>query len=358
MGVPSEIIGIHQGDVIVRTGIMAAIEDLRANDWLLDDCFNSLPNDMLTKEAYGQNEVDRAKQWFRSTKIPVMMSTAIVDASFPIITMSVVDSAEAETTIGDTHYVPEQDDDRTWPALTPIFEAFYVPPGATSFAAPANGFPYELPVTLDGNPATITVNSGDLAPGTLIVPPGVSAALVLAPGMQIIDREGVAHEILTVIDDSTVTINPVTADFSKTVIKGKPPSSITIIGSVKHKETYAVGCHVQGEQTHLIYLHTILVFCLYRYKKRLFEARGFERHVITSSDFRRNEQFDPELTFSRHLNLTGYVPQVWPEETNAKITAVESLTVVDGAGTQEDPDQQLWVGEEDALTLGLKMFGK
>lgn len=317
MGVPSEIIGIHQGDMIVRTGIMAAIADLRANDWLLDYVFNSLAEDDLTKAEYGRKEIEAAKAWFRRTKINVMMSTAIVDPKFPVITITQLEGAEAELTLSDTHYVPQQDDGRLWPALTPEFGADY-----------------------------------NMVTGVVTLP---ELDLVIAPGQQLVDWAGKAHEILEVIDDRTVKITPGVADFTKTVIKGRAPAQITRIGSAKHKENYAIGCHVQGEQTHLMYLHSLLVFCLYRYKKRLFEARGFERHGISSSDFRRNEAFENELTFSRHLTLTGYVPQVWPEETDDKITSTTTVPVVEGAGKQEDPEDQSWVSEEDALTVGLKL---
>lgn len=315
----NEITGIHQGDVVVRTGILAAIEDLRANDWLLEDVFASLPNDLLTKAEYGEREIERAKKWFRSTKIAVLMSHEITDPKLPCISINIGEASEAETTLGDTHYVPVQPFARIWPALTPTFQASYGP---------------------------IT--------GQVIVPDEIAETLVIAPGMQLIDRAGTAHEILEVIDDKTFMIEPKTADFSKAVIKGKQPSGSQTLGSVKHRESFILGCHVAGEPTHLIYLHSILLFCLYRYKKTLFEARGFERHTVTPTEFRRNEAFENEIVFSRHVNLTGYVAQVWPEEEKQNLTNLDVVTIVDGAGQQEDPEDQTWVGNEDALLLGFK----
>jgi hypothetical protein len=322
MSVPSEVIGIHQSDIIIRSAIIAALDDLRANPWLLDHVFASLPKDSLTRAEYGQREIDAAKKWFMSTRIPVFMTSRIDDPVLPCITISLVESNEAETTLGDTHYLPRQDDDRNWPALSPAF----------------------------------TPVSYDQATGTLEVPATVGDALVLAPGQQILDRTGRAHEILEVLSDYRVLIAPgAVVDFESSVIKGKPPSSVACIESVKMKETYALGCHVQGEQTHLTYLHTILVFCLYRYKARLLEARGFERSVVSSSDFRRNEAFENELTFSRHLNLGGFVTQVWPGDISPKVTAstLQALTI-SAAGNlpgDTDPDDALWIGDQDALTV-------
>lgn len=316
MAPPSEIIGIFQGDLIIKTAIQAAIEDMRANDWLLDHAFASLPNDTLTSGEYGVKEIEKAKQWFRNTPIKVVMSTSIDTPDFPVITISQGDVLEAETTLADTHYVPQQDDDRTWPALTDPFQATA---GAVS--------------------------------GQLVIPDSVT--LVLAPGMQVIDRAGVAHEILT-IEDTYITVANPPGDWSRCVIKGKAPATVTHIGSVVHKETYSLGCHVQGEQINLTYLHSVLVFILYRYKKRLFEARGFERHTVGSSDFRRNEAFENELTFSRHITLTGFVRQAWPADEYDKVTAVQTTLIVSGAGQQPNPEELSWMGEEDALLIGLK----
>lgn len=320
MSVPSEALGIHQSDLIIRSAIIAALDDLRANSWLLDYAFASLPKDLLTKDEYGEREIAAARRWFLNTKVNVFMSTMVNEPSFPAISITLMDSIEAETTLGDVHYLPQQDDDRTWPALT---EAF-------------------------------TPVSYSQASGEMVLPEAVT--LVLAPGQQILDAEGRAHEILEVLDDRKVTIRAGTiADFTGAVIKGRRPSGVVEFESVRHKETYSIGCHVQGEQIHLTYLHTLLTFCLYRYKAELLEARGFERSVISSSDFRRNEAFETEMTFSRHLTLTGYVTQVWPGKVNQKVTAtlVQPLRI-DESGklpSDTDPDDVSWIGDEDALTV-------
>lgn len=289
MTLPSEAIGFHQSDLIIRSAIMAMLEDVRRNPWLLDYVFGSLPKDTLTKEEYGQKEIDNAKRWFVSTKIPVFMSTRVDDATLPAISISLIDSSEAELTLGDVHYESRQDDDRLWPALCDNFR-------------PASY-----------NPLT----------GFLTVPTTIGDSLVIVPGMILVDTAGASHEILTVVDDYSLTIAPVTGqNFGSCVIKGTKPSGVVAFESVKMKETYSIGCHVQGEQTHLTYLHTILAFCLYRYKAAYLEARGFERTVISSTDFRRNEQFENELTWSRHIQITGFVQQVWPAAFSQKVTSV------------------------------------
>lgn len=322
MAVPNELIGIHQADLIVRSAIIAAFDDLRANPWLLDAAFASLPQDKLTRDQYGHKEIDAAKKWFLSTRIPVFMSSRVDEPTFPCISITLVESGEAETTLSDTHYVPVVDDERLWPDLSERF----------------------TPVRYEQ------------ATGTLVVPKAIGDSLVITPGQQVIDASGEGHEILEVVDDYTLTIEPgVTTSFRHAVIKGRQPSSVMAVESVRARETYAIGCHVQGEQVQLQYLHTLLVFALYRYKARLLEARGFERSTLSSSDFRRNDSFETELTWSRHMNLTGYVTQMWPGEVDQKLTSVEVDTgyVVTVGAPELEPEFEVRtkVAQPDAMAL-------
>jgi hypothetical protein len=322
MSLPSEAFGIHQGDIILRSAIIAALDDLRANPWLLDFAFASLPRDSLTREEYGQREIDAAKKWFLSTRVPIFMSTMLNEATFPCISITQLESNEAEITHADTHYVVEQEYDRDWPALTDPF----------------------------------TPTSWSTTTGLMTIPDTVS--LVLAPGQQVVTARGKAHEILEVLEDNQVRLAEGTVgDFAGAVIKGQRPSGLIQFESVRMRESYAIGCHVQGEQTHLTYLHSLLVFCLYRYKAELLEARGFERSTLSSSDFRRNDSFENELTYSRHMSLNGFVQQVWPAQYRQKVSAVRTVLQVDEAGTlppDTDPENSLWTGDEDPLTFGLR----
>lgn len=102
----TEPLGIHQSDIIIRSALIAGLDDLRANPWLLDYVFSSLPKDDLTKNDYGQREVDNAKKWFLNTEIPVIMNTRIDETKVPAISVSLMDSNESDTTLGDVHYVP------------------------------------------------------------------------------------------------------------------------------------------------------------------------------------------------------------------------------------------------------------
>ena len=320
----TEVTGIHQSDVIIRSALIAAIADIRANPWLLDYVFASLPKDELTMRDYGEREVGAAKKWFQSTDIPVFMNTRIGDEKLPAITIGLEDSVEAETTLADVHYQVKEDNDRQWPALTEKFEP-------VSYSA---------------------------ATGIIVIPDAIAEGIVMAPGMVLLDSTGKGHSIIETTDRQTAIIKAGTvANFSGTVLKGARPSYIAQLESVVMKETYSIGCHVAAEQTHLTYLHSIVVFILLRYKEALLEARGFERSQLQSTDFRRNEQMEMELAFSRHISITGYVRQIWPKSIDPKITGAVSQLMVSGSGklpSDTNPDDAAWIGDQDALTHKLK----
>lgn len=316
----TEAIGIHQSDVIIRTALVAAIADLRANPWLLDYVFASLPRDDMTMKDYGEKEVQRAKEWFMKTNIPVYMAPRLDEAKIPCISIKLMESSEDIVTLGDIHYQEKEDNDSQWPALT----------------------------------ASFTPERYNSATGIMVVSQQVQDALVIAPGMVVVDNIGKAHEILEVNADGSFTIPQGTvADFRNSVIKGAKPSYVTRLESVGYREVYQIGVHVSGEPVYLTWLHSIIVFILLRYKQTLLEARGLERTVFSSSDFDKNDMFEAEMVFSRYISMTGYVRQYWPKGSEPKLTSFNPfpLRVIGGDKLPEgDPDDSLWVGDQDTLT--------
>lgn len=329
----TQALGIHQSDVIIRSALTVGLADMRANPWLLDYVFASLPQDSLTWKEYGEKSVQQAKQWFLGAQIPVKMVPVADEAKLPCISISLVDSTEAtnETTIGDVHSQSFETLEKPWGALT----------------------------------SAITPVSYNSSTGVMILH-NLPEEVYLAAGMFVIDRTGKSHEILVVYDGLTLGIAPGTvADFRGALLKSGTPGFVTSIESSSYRETYRIGLHVGGEPVLLTWLHSIVVFCLLRYKEVLLEGRGFERSTMQSSDFAREAQFDSELVFSRYLTVSGYVRQYWPKVLARPIDAVVMDPIrVSGqdqdvrvADTGLDPDEQLWVGNLDTINPAKRKDG-
>ena len=321
----TQITGIHQSDVIIRSAIVAGLADVRANPWLIDYIFASLPQDPLTWKEYGQRELTQAKEWFLKTNIPVSVLPRFDESKWPMITIELLESSEvtSESTHGDVNYEPWESNNKLWPTLTPAF-----------------------------TPASYTPATG------IVVLPDTTECGLFA-GMFIVDRTGQAHEIIEVISNTILKIAPNTvADFRKSYIKGHQPNWKISVESSSFKETYRIGIHVQNETVYLTWLHAIMQFVLLRYKQVLLEARGFERSTINSSQVAEDQRFETENIFTRFITISGYVRQFWPKIVAPVIDGVEldalQVSGVGGVdvrveGTGVDVDEQLWIGNLDTI---------
>lgn len=313
----TQIRGILQGDIVIRTAIAAALADMRANPWLLDYVFANVTQDDLTKQEYGAASLQSGKDWFLKTNIQVATTPIIDEGMFPCISVNLKESSEvvSELTLGDVNSTVSETNDATWPTLAVFTPASYVP---------STGY-----VTLEE---------------ALDVP--------VFPGQSLVDYSGRAHEILEVISDTVIKITPDTvADFRNAALKPIAPAWSAAIESASYRETYAIGLHVGSEPVFLTWLHSVVVFALLRYKELLFEARGFERSGFSSGPVTYDPLGESELAFVRYINMTGYVRHYWPKAISRRVDGVlfDKLSV-DGAGhlpLPEDVDTALWVGDLD-----------
>jgi hypothetical protein len=315
--------GIFQSDLIIRTALVAAIADMRANPYLLDYVFASLTKDKTTFNDYGEKEIGAAKDWFLKNQIDVRLNVKAGDSpTFPCVTLALLESTEAENTLGDINpEMPVELNDTIWPTLV--------------------------------GPFTPQYNAGT---GIMVLPPEAVGVIPLSCGMVVLDAQGKAHRIVEVFDEKSFAIDAGTvADFSNAELRGARPAYITTLESASFRETYSIGVHAMGEPVHCVYLHSIMVFALMRYRQALLEARGFERSSISSSDLRRNDAVEAENVYSRYLTLQGFVRQYWPKAISPRIVAVsvEPLhisgvpkLVSDGTGPA-DPKNAPWVGVDD-----------
>jgi hypothetical protein len=247
-----------------------------------------------------------------------------------------MESAEAEQTHADMNYVTNEDAEPEYPIiLGPFSPKSY-------------------------NPLT----------GIMVIPSTLTPSVAIEVGMTVVDSNGVGHIITDTIDtedDFTfiLTPNDTVADFSKALIKNTLGSLTVTLESIQFRETYQIGCHVQGESFFLTYLHSIMIFILAgRYKQALLEARGFERSTLSSSQFLKNDALGVENAYSRFINITGYVRQVWPKFVGTKTTKVNTAGIgvsfgISGSNgppgnndkgvTQTDEDP--WGVDKDALLI-------
>lgn len=328
--IKTQIKGIFQGDIILRTAVIEAFNLIRKEPWLLDIAFQSLLQDELTRATYGEKEMEEAKEWFIKTEIPISLTYRFDSLVTPLIALSLEDESEAEATLGDVHYEPQEEIVAT-----------------------------EIVVQPEPIVGPFTPASYDSVTGYVTLPASLSTTNVFENMILFDVKANIGYVIQEVINGSTVAIaKDVRANFTKAVIA--PRSSLRWLHteSIAERHSARFDIFVSSNPTHLLFLHTILKYCLYRYKQDLLEARGFERSSLGSTGVRvLNGPKESEIIYTRTINMSGYVRQYWPKELKGKIDGViigtdaVGMKIKDGPASPDailpDVQNQGWQMEDD-----------
>jgi hypothetical protein len=290
---------ILQSDLLIRVAITSFLDEIRANTWLIQDALSDLITDPLLNEVYGQKEINNAIEWFQNNKIHVSMKLRRDTHSFPCVTIALGSSSEndSEATLADqsteSEFLSQEDIEKPIPYIIPPFPAEYVS-------------------------------------GVLIPPPTTDLSNIQA-GMLIVDpKTGKAYSISGLSGAGIM-------------IEGSPVLTASEYGVIPHyrywkarrerarfRETYSIGCHVAGESAPILWLHTMVLYGLLRYRETLLERRGFDNSSVSSSDMIRNDAFQmPEDVTSRFITVTGTAENTWLKSPKRTIEKVKEIPVLE-----------------------------
>ena len=78
------------------------------------------------------------------------------------------------------------------------------------------------------------------------------------------------------------------------------------------QEPYKITCNAMDQNT-LLWLHSIVVYSLLRYRQVLLEKDGYAESIISSSKMYPNPDYSDagQVIWSREINLTGQVENRW-----------------------------------------------
>lgn len=322
-GITSTASGIFQSDLCIQHALIEGMAQLRSTPWLLDSVTRGITFDPLTSRRYGQKELDQLKRWFLSTEIPVIPHR-FGGPTAPSISLALVSSNLDAATLGDIHYDEQED----------VGDG-----GSYIISGPFN------PVYLGST-------------GVMTLPAGISADVF--QGMVVMDAKGQEWPILEVVSNvapiSFRLATGILAPFDNATVRGKAPSVIETHESIKMKESWSLGVHVNTEPGHLLFLHAIVSFILLWGRESLFEERGFELSDFSSTDFAKNQAYDEENVWTRFINFSGMTQSVWPKRRLQKIAGLKVSLKVEGG--EHVPDEfgdvkdLAWIGELDSLSGG------
>ena len=263
------------------------IQDVRNNLWLIDDILSSFVTNPYLNQKYGQKQIDACKEWLKNNQIDVYMRDRNDKDRMPCITISLGNQHEKEEMklMGD-----ESTEKVTLMPNTigkPI--AYIVKP-----FVPAG---YNIETGEVDIPAA-TPNLNFVSPGMILVNPTNGQGYVI----QAIGPNGV-------IIDAGIELNA-----SLLAVVPKFPFYIARREHTFFQETYSIGCHVHGDPQTLLWLHSIVVYTLGRYRESLLEAQGFAESKFSSSDLLENPAYTDaggEMAWTRIITLTGQTEASW-----------------------------------------------
>jgi hypothetical protein len=316
------------GDVVIRSALIEAFRDLKRNPWLLDFAFSYFAADLLTAKEYGQKEIDRYKEWFLGNKVTIAAGTNVNAIEVPHVVIWPGAQSEAEAITGDINETA----DITIPWPTP-----------------------PVPV------AAFTPLSYDSVTGTIGVPADIDLTRIFV-GDNVYDRNANKNYAILDIGDQTIVILPgSTPNLTQAqILRPQAGNMIVKLESITTQDNYTIDVIVPGDAALCLVLHSLVLFCLYRYKEWFLEGRGYERSQYSSTGLQglKSGPNAAQLMWQRSINIVGYVRTFWPKHIGPPIAGLipgtssqTGFTVAGGA--ESDPvaldsaGPRLWTSIED-----------
>lgn len=311
----SDINGIFQGDLIMKTAVELAIEDMRKNSWLIEDVFSSLLENPILNQRYGLKEIARAKEFILNNKIDVYMHHRLDKMNYPCVTISIGQSTEDKSlaTLGDTSVAFEQ------------------------FTPDEIGKPIKFLVP------PFKAVSYDKVTGILEMPTDIAQYRYLDKGMLLVE----------VKTGNAWTINGKAGENGIQLAEGTklPKGDLAVIPRYPvykarreraiSQEQYNIGCHVHGDPSTLIFLFAVVKYGLFRYREGLLEYNNFQLSNITCTDMIKNDMMQEENIYSRWITLSGQVEESWIKTPKRFIESVDL----------NDPSRDEGIAFEDGIKI-------
>lgn len=298
--VKSDVVyGVSSTDIIIRTAILAALDDIRAQPWLLDFCFQGLLHDELTRKFYGEKELQEIKSYVLNNEIAVTMAHNLNNVKQPAISIEVGDVQEIQQVLGDVHV-----DSRERLA-----------------------FVTKIPPWMVFTPAAY-----DRASGVITLPDDKNTDNIFV-GQRVLDRTtSTAYEILEILDHKRLRIPAgVEVNLTRAEVVGVDDLWTVVVESVRQAETFNIDCIVQGDPTKTLILEALTRFILYRYKHTLLQLRGFQNATIRASSMTFSSMYGKEasqLLWKRVASITGWTELTWPREVRPPVQGLRSQILI------------------------------
>ena len=282
---------IFPGDVIIGEIVNLILEDIRKSPWILEDILADFIENPYLSKKYGIKEVQACKEWFRNNKIDVYTSIRPDNTSAHYVSVAVGPSSEDNSlsTLSDMSTDVETLD------------------------------PEEIQKPIPWVISPFTPVSYDNSLGFVGIPDNIDL-IPVASGQPIIDPTTGRGYVVDRVED----LNGQQGVYLQAVIGGFPstlPATMGVIPQYRYyrarreramfRESYSIGCHSSGNPNTALWLESIVLYGLMRYREGLLEKSNFQVSSVSRSEFTQDQSFGEDNFFSRFITLSGLVQNSW-----------------------------------------------
>ena len=300
---------IWQGDVFFRRIIELTLKDIKKESWLVDDILSDFITDPMLSGIYGQKEIENAKKWIKDNEISIFLPHRMDMEKMPCVTIAIGSNVEDKSLAR----LADQ---------TPFVETYEVS---------------DIGRTIQFIQKPFTYISYDQPKGYCQTPPEVDLSIIQA-GMVAIDPTTGGGWAIVDKDAGGFFIAAGTA-VTATKIGILPQYRIFRARReiATFQEQVTIGCHVHGDPNALLWLYSIMMYGLLRYREGVLESRNFQLSNIQTTDMIRNDAFQNigENVYSRFITITGQVENTWVK---APKRTIENTAFTNSNPTQEEID--------------------
>ncbi len=299
----TERYGLSPTDALIKTAIELAVEDLKANPWIIEHMFSSFIENPILNKRYGWKEIAAAKEFLLNVKINYFMKHRHDKIEFPAITIALGRSDEDKSlsTLGD------------------------VSTGVIDY----NPSEINKPISYIIKPTELL--SYDPLTGIIEIPENENYRYIEANMSAIDPITGNGYTILGKAGENGFSIQTgLTINFDQIAVVPQYLTYRARMEKIISQETYNIGCHVHGDPAQMVFLFSLVKYALLRYREGLFEQFRFDLGTISSSDMIKNEAFEADNVYSRFVVLSGQVEEYWVKSPFRKW---ESVDVADFIGS-------------------------
>lgn len=290
--------GIFQSDMAIKTMIELSIEDMKKNPWLLDDILSDCVQNPYLKDKYGQKQIDSMKEWFANNAIDIYMSERTDKARFPCIAITLGQSNEKE----DMKHMADLST-----------ETVQLMPQNIKKAIPyiVKPFPFQ---------------AYDFNTGVLTVDTTLNGMEAVVPSMLVVDPDSGKGYIIQDIGPGGIQLEPgLSISATRLAVVPKFQYYTARREHTFFQETYVVRCYSHGDPQVLLWLWSIVLYSLLRYRESMLEAQGFSQVSISNGEMMVDSSVSQEggdIVWMRPITVTGMTENSWIKSPRRHIESI------------------------------------